>query len=217
MQHPLTNPSLAPFGFVFPRYKERLDHKQPDRFWVNPERAMAKFWQSLHFQDSETTLPIETIIHTILPSMGTRWKITKGDFTFRSLPYLSRDIAVISTCIYWFGTNVGNCFLTTSSFRKSIRHDHEFLEKLRDPVQGVKDLVRMLTHVCNKDCSETLVDTHVYKVDHTSPRDRALIEGVMRWLGTKAGRDFIASWLVHIKQKQSNANHLRRNSLKKAA
>jgi hypothetical protein len=164
MQHPLQNPSLAPFGFAFPHYKERLDHKSEfDPNWVNPERAMAKFWQKIHRQDIAESLPMEEIIHTILPAMGTRWRLQNGDFSFRDRLYLGRDIALISTAVYWFATNVGNCFLRyPHGLHTPKRHDHEFLEKFTRYMKEQRNLVAMWAHVCNNECTrKTMIHTGI--------------------------------------------------------
>jgi hypothetical protein len=222
MQHPLVNPSLAPFGFVFPRYRDRLNFESPhDPHWVNPERAMAQFWQKLHRHGADSSFPIEEIVHNVLPSMNSRCRITDGDFTFRGKPYLSRDIALISTIMYWFGTNIGNCFLLyPHGLHTPKRHDHEFLEKFNLYMKEQRNLVAMWTHVCNNDCklsSMPFADPHRDRPKEVTPRDYAVAEALMRWLGASSGRVFIASWAAHISKLQLTARDNRFKMLPKVA
>lgn len=228
MQHPLANPSLAPYGFTTPRSRARLDDKLPSGY-PNNEKIMARMWARANCAKSPEPLPVKTIIHDILPAMAQRHRITTGDFQFGGLPYLSRDILVLSTFVQWFGTNCGWCFIDTDiskswvpdiywlghhMFSSQFRYYHperEFLIKLErdDKYLGnwgyKQELVIFLTHVCNSHCNTSRIRTLLgetchYERSSVSARDRAVVEGLMRWLGQPAGRAFIAAYAARRKR-----------------
>ncbi|MDP1707217.1 MAG: hypothetical protein Q8L30_01545 [bacterium] len=202
--HPLENPSLAPYGFTFPNRQKRLAYKPKNhKFWVNEERLIARVWDRRHRADALKPLPIQTIIHDILPSLATANRITEGDFWFDGLPYLTRGILVLSSTVYWFGTNVGRCYLETDISGLSIPGFHperEFRIKFAQEMER-KDMVAFLTHVCTSRCGGKVVTLQqviagrcYFDSSAVSLRDRALIDGLMFWLGKKAGRAFIADY-----------------------
>ena len=199
--HPLENPSLAPYGFVFPSRKKRLEYKpEANHHWVNEEKVIVRLWDRRNRKNAPRPLPVQTIIHEILPSQEKANRIINGDLQFDGLPYLTRDILVLSSVVQWFGTNVGRCFIETDISRQSIPGFHferEFLIKFAQEMKQ-SDLVAFLTHTCTPHC-ETIRKLGFrnecwYDRNNVSLRDRAVVDGLMRWLGRKAGREFLAEF-----------------------
>lgn len=222
MQHPLVRPSLAPYGFAYPNQVKRLDYKSPfDKHWVNPERVMAKFWAARHRLDMPRPWPVETIIHNILPGMAKANELTERDFEFGGLPFLGRDIAVLSTVVYWLGTNCGGAFLHPTpkwvSEDRRLPHldygprppsERDFLEKFRKDMER-RDMVVFWIHTCVQECTEpvpVLADPHCYDASEVRSRDYALVEGLMRWLGRKEGREFITDYEAKLKRSRTAAD-----------
>lgn len=199
MRHPLVNPSLAPYGFVLPSWGQRLRYESENPHWVNTEEVIARFWDKRNRLNAPRPLPARTIIHDILPGLATANRITGGDFVFDGLPYLGRDILVLSSAMQWFGTSVGRCFLEdTWSFLPPHHPEREFLVKLefeREKSHSPVDLAMHFTHVCNARCRHNgILSICSYDARDTTARDRALVGGLMRWLGRTAGREFIAAY-----------------------
>lgn len=184
--HPLEDPSLAPFGFVSPHSRKRLRWKHPGHL-INPDLLPARFWESLHRASAPRPYPIETIVHEILPSMATANRFTNGDFDFGGLPYLSRDVLVLSTIVQWFGTSCGRDFLVHPSgdYQDNVfvlapyHSEREFVWKLEYERRRREDVLAILLFGPEHDPGSV------------TRRDRALAEGLMRWLGKQAGRAFI--------------------------
>jgi hypothetical protein len=212
MQHPLVNPSLAPFGLVLPLRKERLKYRSFEG-WPNPERLIAKCWDKANRLNAPRPRPVETIVHEILPGLAASNRHFNPDFEFDGKPYCSRDVIVLSSVVQWLATNVGNCFLTETrvEIKEDVRFhpEREFVLKLeyedsrslRYGYMGRVGLAIFLTHVCNEYCGAQAIRTlsgeyHVYRRSEVSNRDRALVLGLMHWLGRKDGRAFIASYLA---------------------
>jgi len=194
VQHPLVNPSLTPYGFVFPKYKERLDFS-PDNNpqYINRERLIAKQWAKRNRYDATQPLPAHTIIHQILPSIATVNHITNGDFSFNEKPYLSRDLAILSTVLQWLATNVGNEFLTRDISEYSGYHtEREFVLKFEHKPNRDQRLALWL-HECSPLCSKFTSEC-VLDVNQVTTRDRTVIDGLFRWLGKSDGRQFIANY-----------------------
>lgn len=198
MQHPLATKSLAPYGFVFPRYVNRLNFEpEPSGGGFNAEKVIAKQWARVHRIDAPEPTPIEVIIHRILPGRGTLQGRFKPDFEFKGRPYSSRDIALLSTAIQWLGTNVGNGFLLDAYKAKGTRPDKAFSEKFAQKQLGY-DMVMHFTHVCTEHCRDgftgiiVLIDPCYLDPSQVTERDRVVVEGLMLWLGRKAGRAFLA-------------------------
>lgn len=215
MQHPLVRPSLAPYGFAHHHHSDRLGYTSDiNPYWVNAERLMAKFWDRRHRIDAPDPLPIETIIHRILPAQAQANRLSEGEFTFRGLPYLSYDIALLSSIMYWFGTNVGSCFLERPTIfppkGRLGRPEYEFLAKYEREMQR-RDMVAFWGHQCTHRCSQDnvmlspFVSPHAYDSRTITSRDRAVTEGLMRWLGRPEGRVFIADWLAHLERARDTA------------
>lgn len=208
--HPLENPSLAPYGFVFPHWQERLEFKpKADPYWINEERIIARVWDRCNRANAPRPLPVEMIIHEILPGLASANRITDGDLWHNGLPYLTRDILVLSTVVQWFGTNVGRCFLETNISHHSIPGFHserEFLIKFAQEMQR-KDMVVFFTHVHTSLCDavHSFRGGCYYGNDKVSSRDRIVIDGLMRWLGRKAGRTFIAEYSARKKNAWNTA------------
>lgn len=233
MQHPLVRPTLAPYGFAFPNQAKRLEYRSPiDLHYINPERMMAKFWAELHRIDAPRPFPIETIVHEILPGMAKVNTFAEGEFEFGGRPYLSRDIALLSTVVYWFGTNVGNAFLEPQRhwlpearrlppLRQSAPSEREYLEKYQGRMRE-RDLVKYLwAHTCVPACNQHqdargLGDHHQYHEEVIS-RDYAVVEGLMRWLGRQAGREFSTKWFEKLRRSQEASHERLRLRFEKAA
>lgn len=197
--HPLENPSLAPYGFVFPHRKERLEHKPKGHsLWINEEAIIARVWDRFNRSNAPKPLPIQRIIHEILPGLASSNRLTVGDFYHDGLPYLTRDILVLSSTAQWLGTNNGRCFLDTDISRDSIPGFHperEFCMKFALEMKR-SDKVASLTHVCTARCGRIrminpAVGCYIDSSD-VFARDRAVVDGFMRWLGRKDGRAFNA-------------------------
>ena len=218
MRHPLVNPSLAPYGFVPPSSRRRLEYKSELPGYINCERALARLWDKAHRSNASHPRPIETIVHQILPGIARAHRLVAGDFIFDGLPYRSRDILVLSATVQWLGTNVGNSFLETDIskswqpeiwqwgtrfFKSQYRYYHperEFLIKLekerhaRFGTDGL-NLPAMIFHECSNRCGSVMGLRHCYYDPHVpEPRDHVLVEGLMRWLAMPAGRAFIAAY-----------------------
>jgi hypothetical protein len=158
-------------------------------------------------------LPAETIIHVILPGLASANRLTSGDFSHGGLPYLTRDVLVLSSTLQWLGTNVGRCFLEEDISQKRTRRYHperEFVIKL-DLMEKEKcrDMVSFFTHVCTPQCTKSgsfWSDGCVYKKGDSHTRDRAVVDGLMRWLGQESGRAFLAEYATR-KKSAWNAVH----------
>lgn len=199
VEHPLENPSLAPFGFVTPLMRQRLEYEPSFSWAFNHERLIGKLWTKANRLRAAHPLPIPTIVHEILPAQAKANQIRDGDFLFDGLPYVSRDVLVLSSIVQWLGTNIGRAFLSedkTVSQSQSFHPEREFVLKLE---HYPRDLVAFWTHVCSKDCKRSNVislgsEPHFFSSKKVSPRERALADGLMRWLGRPAGRAFIAEY-----------------------
>lgn len=216
MQHPLENPTLAPFGFAFPESQKRLEYVPEITSGVNCERIIAELWDKWNRKNSRYPLPVTEIIHRILPGLATLNQLRKGDFEFDGRPYLSRDILVLSSLVQWLATNVGGCFLETDiSSRKDLpmkyHPEREFLIKCeleKEHHAGLQDIPAFITHVCTNRCKELWRCTHGvchYNPKDVSTRDRAVVDGLMRWLATKQGRAFTTRYLKKRKNAQEAA------------
>lgn len=210
--HPLENPSLAPYGFVFPLQRGRLDYRpQANASWINEEKVMARLWDRCNRANAPRPLPVQTIVHEILPSQASASRITNGDFWYEGLPYLARDILVLSSTLQWFGTNGGRCFLETDVSRFSIPGFHpgrEFRIKLARKMRK-RDMVAFWTHVCTPRCESG--HRHCCDSRAVLPRDRAVVDGLMFWLDRNAGRAFLAEFALRKRNKWNAANERRRN------
>ena len=214
MQHPLENPSLAPYGFVSFFSKQGWNTSLL-WFFVNREKIIAKFWDKYNRASAPRPLPVKTIIHEILPAQASANRITKGSFLHDDLPYLTRDILVLSSVIQWLGTNVGNCFLesldSNLSRQPSFHPEREFRMKLAKEMQRA-DMVVFWTHVCTSRCNTVQLFPNggcYYDSREVSTRDRAVVDGLMLWLGRNAGRTFITECLTRI-SKAIDATNKRR-------
>jgi hypothetical protein len=204
MRHPLHNPSLAPVGFCDVVAQQRLRAEPHPEWSYNPELAIAKFWAGWNRQGASHPLPVATIIHDMLPAMSTRFRMTEGEFMFEGKWYVGRDIAVLSSAVQWFGSNVGNCFLLHSPvFFKPRSKDREFVEKFAQERVSNALVMRFTHHACTEACGrnpephEVVVGFRVRDLHDYAPvteRDQALVEGLMWWLGRTQGRSFIAAW-----------------------
>ena len=162
-----------------------------------------KTWESANRLDANGTRPVTEIVHRIMPGVAASSRLTKGDLVFDGLPYLARDILVMNVFIQWFGTNVGSCFLESTPIglreKKNFHPEREFVLKYAYELStsSLKSLPHMLFHVCSERCArkgEPLYlpsDGHYYSYVNFSQRDAAVINALMRWLGSKNGRAFV--------------------------
>jgi hypothetical protein len=208
-RHPLENPSLAPYGLATPIFQRRLQYQSTDAYWVNPEKLIAKAWDQRNRASAQEPRPVCTIVHEVLPGLAQSNRIRKGDFVFiDGMPYLTRDIVVLSTVVQWFGTNCGRVFLEDPLFGGVSHPEREFTEKLAK-CHYCRDMPAFWCHQCNPQCGAGLLtfnqECHRRFTD-ASIRDRAVIDGLMRWLGREAGREFVADYLARKKRAQAAAH-----------
>jgi hypothetical protein len=168
-----------------------------NEFWVNAEVVIARFWDKRNRANESRPLPVQTIIHEILPGQKRINRLEKGNFVFEGLPYLTRDIMVLNSIVQWFGTSVGSNFLTEDISRWHPHHpEREFLVKFE---------VKNNQWFCWDPC--------VYDLDEVSERDRAVADGFMRWLGRHAGREFTAQYQTRLKRVWAAVDEKRRRAL----
>lgn len=206
MRHPLVNQSLTPFGFTSIGSQTRLDYRPKLEGGINRERIIAKLWANWNREQAPLPLPAEVIIHEQLPAMGSRLKITEGEFMFRGKPYVGRDIAVLSSAVQWLATSVGENFLYCKPMGFSEVHpEREFREKFKIELEQSHRLLPQFTHhVCVEECKRKpdafdrgymrglWFDPHYY--GKVTDRDRAVVDSLMWWLGRVHGRAFIAAY-----------------------
>ena len=203
MRHPLENPSLAPYGFVFPTSQKRLEwHDELNSTWINPERVIARLWDKLNRSNAQRPLPVRTIIHGILPGLARANLLTQGNFVFEGDPYRSSDIMLLSAAIQWLATNVGSSFLDEDISKLPQFHpEREFVMKAARRQLPI-ELVAVWTHVCDDaKCLFPLPHPlHRFEPTEITARDRALMDGFLRWLGSQRGREFITSYKARLKR-----------------
>lgn len=212
MNHSLKSQSLAPQGFVFPLYIERLN----DRYkpWpsslshhINPELMMSRFWEKVNRAGSPTPMPIQTIIHEILPTLGKKYRARDNDTFFDGKHYRSRDICLISTIVQWFATNSGNGFLEKiNCYWLDLYTDRkDYYQVKYSAEQKLSDMFRYWTHVCMPCCYNPSrftadSDRHVLSTQSVTARDRAIAQAVMKWLDSDAGNAFRIAWSERMKK-----------------
>jgi len=157
-------------------------------------------------------MPIETIVHEILPALAKVMPASRASFTFCGRSYQTRDVVVLSSAMQWFATNCGKELLERDLMRHhsmAVAPEREFLVKFeiadKERRQGHEsDMATFLTHQCTTRCTrltppytwrEALTAQRcVHDGKETTGRDRALVAALMRWLGTSDGREFIADY-----------------------
>lgn len=211
-KHPLQNPSLAPLGLRSKLSYQRLHYKPSVKFVVFEERMIACFWEKCNRADAVRPLPIEVIIHKILPGMARANRLTAGDFCFDGKPYLTRDLVVLSNAMQWFGTNVGRCFITepVRNPGKGYHESKEFVVKLEKENKR-HNLYAFLAHWCTTRCNSKKhfrlgLDSCIYDHRQVSGRDKAVIDGLMRWLGTAHGRKYLADFRARLAKAHEDAD-----------
>jgi len=222
-KHPLENPSLAPFGLAMPISQDRLKYTSDNEIWVNTEKLIARLWDKCNRTNAPRPLPVQTIVHEIMPGVARANRLTKGDFLFDGLPYLTRDITILSSVVQWFGTSCGRCFLEDPLVGCDPSHpEREFMEKFakQQKLWDHMDMVAFFCHVCTPRCAADtrlyfLETPHYYSPSQVSVRDRAVVDGLMRWLGRKAGREFVARYIARREQALSNARERRLTAARK--
>lgn len=195
---------MAPCGFVFPNWKARLDYEPEGQYWVNEEVVIARLWDRHNRVGGSRQPPVQTIVHEILPALASANRLTDGDFWHGGLPYLTRDVLVLSSTLQWFGTNIGRCFLETDISKQSIRGyrpEHEFIIKLSQASREKGDMVAFFVHVCSERCTvwqplAAFGGGCCYDKKQVSARDRVVVDGLMRWLGTEEGRLFVKRFVT---------------------
>lgn len=211
MEHPLENPTLAPFELVTTFRKKRTNQDLTGiGTGINGDREILKIWSSWNRKRSPRPLPVEEIIHTIMPSQKKANCVTDGNFWFEGKPYLTRDIVVLSSVVCWFGTNCGRAFVsakihendsTTSSLplfsRRDIHPLREFITKF-DFENGRpgyhKDLIAFWLHEECAGCKEGGRGWCDYNTCTVSDRDRAVVRALLWWLGNARGRSFLNAY-----------------------
>lgn len=218
-KHPLENPSLAPLHLTTALSYRRLQYEPTSSFWVFEERMSARLWEKRNRMDAQRPLPVERIIHSILPAMAARFRIDKGDFVFEGKPYLTRDIVTLSSAVQWFGTNIGRCFID-EPLRNPPKNYHaskEFALKLAKENRD-RDFYAFLSHRCTNACNNPkrfrlfMSDPCLFDSRKVTERDRAVIDGLMRWLGTTHGRQYLTEFSDRRKQAHQDADRRRRQS-----
>lgn len=198
MDHPLVNPSLTPLGFVFPIYRKRLEHV-PLPGSIDGDRVAAEFWELKNRTRARGERPAETIIHEVLPPLDLLADPEKVDFTFEGRGYRSRDIMVLSTFMQWFGTSVGNVFLTDIPFDLRISDAaQEFRLKLKREEKR-HPITAILVHECTDACGVHSMLFWVCKPErgYTTKRDHAVVDALMTWLGMPQGRAYIEEYKAY--------------------
>lgn len=218
-KHPLENLSLAPYGLTTPLSYQRLQYKPSDPYWVNQEKMLAKMWDKCNRADASHPLPVQTIVHEILPGQKRRNRLVQGNFVFECKPYLTRDIMMLSSVVQWLGSNVGNCFLTRDiSHKRGYSSEWEFLMKY-DEDSKINDMVTFWCHICTPKCQEpqyfSLIgeSNHRYDPRTVTDRDVAIVDGLLRWLGCSAGREFVARYDARRQRAWNMASTQRRKVL----
>lgn len=200
-KHPLENPTLAPLGLRTKLSYDRLQYKPTSKFWVFEERMIARFWEKRNRLGAPEPLPVAEIIHHILPAIAKEHRIKHGDFVFAGLPYLTRDLVTLSSTVQWFGTNVGRNFIDSTLTKPGggYHPSQEFVVKLERENKH-RDMYAFLSHRCTNRCWDpkrvriNVFDLCIYDSRQVTKRDRAMIDGLMSWLGTDRGRTFLCDF-----------------------
>jgi len=218
MRHPLENPSLGDYTVAFTSSLKRRGYEsKDDAGYVNPERVIMRVWHKVNTAHAGRPLPVRTIIHEIMPGVARANLITKGNFVFEGDPYWTHDLMVLSAVVQWLATNVGSRFFSESiSSRPNFHPEREFVMKFADmDVWRQRQMLAMWVHECTDKCyTGSSLDPdypHHLSLQLVMPRDRALIDGFMRWLGRKEGREFMVSY----RAKFERARKVRREQLRK--
>ncbi len=224
MRHPMMDLSLTPYGFAFPLSVERLAFNGRDpRFHVNSERIIAQHWDRANRSNASPVLPAEKIIHRILPDFNRSDRILNGDFVFADLPYLNRDILVLSSTVQWLGAHCGTVFVEGSPLYHDPAPEDPALEFVHKFDQERKKrsfcLALLLTHVCSSRCNSGIVlgplgeSPHRFDPFAVQHRDRIVMRGLMHWLGSTEGRMFLSAYQAEKKAAHEKVRRLSRESL----
>lgn len=224
-RRPLENPSLGDYEIAFqcPRDRREYQHKH-DPAYINPEKVIARCWHAANAAYAARPLPVRTIIHEILPGIARANLITKGNFCFEGEAYCTHDLRVLSSVVQWLATNVGSCFFDESiDTRPGYHPEREFVMKFADmDVWRQRHMLALWVHECTDKChtgSSLNPDyPHYLSQQLVMPRDRAVVEGFMRWLGKKEGRDFVASYRARLERvRTARKREMRQEKVAKAA
>lgn len=198
MQHPLENPSLTPYSFLFPFSYMRVRQKLETNM-INGDHEIVKFWAKQNRNNSQRPLPAKVILHDILPSLSSQVAAAKQSFTFDGLPYHNRDIALLSSMVRWFGTNIGNSFITSRYTNEKYKHPvKEFVEKFNQ-LDNSDIILGMAIHSCTVKCKNNTID-HAINTSLITDRDRLVVKALLIWLGKEQGRDFMNAYKSHIRK-----------------
>lgn len=215
-KHPLENPTLAPLNLRTKLSWQRLQWVPTIGFTVFEERMIARFWEKRNRLSAPRPLPAAEIIHTILPHKSRKNRIKTGDFIFGGLPYLTRDIVTLSSVVQWFGTNVGRCFIEEPLRRleSGYRQSEEFATKFRKMHED-RDMYAFLAHRCTSVCNNPRIfrlayESCIFDSQQISARDKAVVDGLMVWLGTEHGRQFFRDF--HARRGEARADADRRSN-----
>ncbi len=211
-QHPLENPSLAPFGLVTLFRWRRLDCEFPHNS-VHEEVVIAKLWEEWNRIKASHPLPVKTILHDLMQEGFPQYE---GDFTFEGIPYLTRDIVLLSSTMQWFGTSVGRCCLDPDR-NPDYPPAEEFQVKLARRERGFpEDMPAFFAHVCTDVCGTAYSGGGcAFNHSDASPRDRAVIDSLLRWLGSDEGRRFVEEFKTRTKRLWDEVDARRRADTEK--
>jgi hypothetical protein len=201
MRHPLENPSLTPLGFGSGDTPTRTRYKK----WegnLNGDWFAAKVWDKANRLKVMSPRPAEVIIHEIMPGMKTLGRTAEADIWFDGKPYLTADLAIISTFARWLGTNWGSDFLSHIPYNMPPVHpSKEFLTKLDLQAVKTRPMVEHFKHTCSmescgkgRDC----LGAHITATE----REHLAVKAFAFWLGTSAGRVYIADYQTKHDQTQ---------------
>ncbi|MDB5225460.1 MAG: hypothetical protein JWL87_412 [Candidatus Adlerbacteria bacterium] len=211
-KHPLQRLSLAPFGLTTALSWRRLHCKPSMGYRVNQERMSARLWEKRNRAGVPGPWPVETIIHDILPGISGRHRTASGDFEFCGKPYCTRDIATLASVVQWLGTSGGQNFMDTPMYRKPKGYTDakEFTLKLARE-NRTHNYYAFLVHRCDQRCGGRKgVFNCVFSGRTVTERDRVVVLGLMRWLGSENGRQYLADFRARRDQAWKDANRRRR-------
>ena len=194
MKHPLVNPSLTPHGFGVGNTYTRTTWKSDDSGRYNGDWGAARFWQEANRLDVAYR-PAEHIVHEIMPSMRTIGRTHKGDFVFDGKPYLSQDLAVMTSAAVWIATNCGGAMLANPLCNVTYTKTNEFRVRWREyeKPQANGHLLRHLLHTCEKGkCGHGGFKPCPHFHKSATERESLVLDAFLFWLGTMQGREYLA-------------------------
>jgi len=151
------------------------------------------FWDKTSRLSVSVPRPAEVMMNTIMPIMPGYQIFEEGDIPLNDIQYMSRDILVLSSVIQWFGTGIGQNWITERpSTCKASRSSLEFVERFA--IDGQKFIYAAI-HQCLATCRPGYCD-HTPK--QITKRDRLVVGAFMIWLGRVEGRDYMERYTDYI-------------------